>query len=109
MALTTFTEMKQELRDNWENFADSAYPHDLLNEFADSACPVYYGQIIAEWQEMPSEFTDSWQDLGTDGSASITTLMQMDLFNYYSHLALTAYQELCDEMEAKEDEELENA
>jgi len=102
MALTTFDEMKQEIKDNWEQFESNAYPYDLLTEFADSACPVYYNDIIQEWQEMPSEFNDSWQELGTDGSATITTLMTFDLFNYYNHLAQKAYNELADEMEASE-------
>lgn len=104
MALSTKAEIKQEILDNWEQFESNAYPHDLLNEFADTNLPIYYGDIIREWQEMPSEFTDSWQDMGTDGSAGITTLMQMDLFNYYSHLFLTAYNELCDEMPTPEED-----
>jgi hypothetical protein len=103
MALTTFLEMKQELKDNWQDFASNQYPEDLLTEFADSACPVYYSDIIQEWQEMPSEFDDSWRDFGEmpEGS-TITKLMLGDLFNYYHHLAHNAYNELADEMEPAE-------
>ncbi len=103
MALTTFAEMKQEILDNWEQFESNQYPEDLLSEFADSACPIYNGDIIKEWQEMPSEFDDSWRDYGdTIEGATITKLMQMDLFNYYHHLARNAYNELADEMEPAE-------
>ena len=97
--LTSYSDIKQELKDNWEQLADNPYATDLVNEFVDSAIPIYYGEIIRAWQEMPSEFADSWQDLGTDGSATITTLMQIDLFNYYSDRYHTIYQELCEEME----------
>ena len=102
MTLATHNEIKQTIKDDWAQFADNAYPHDLLNEFADSATPIYYGDIISEWQEMPSEFTDSWQELGADGSAIITALMQIDLFNYYSLAYRVAYNELCDEMEPQD-------
>lgn len=99
MALTTLAEMKQEIKDNWEQFASLQYPYDLLNEFADSACPVYYSDIVKEWQEMPSEFNDVWQEIGVSENSTIYSLMTYDLYNYYSYLALTAYQELCEEME----------
>ena len=94
-----YSDIKAELKENWEQFASNQRPDDLLAEFADSACPIYYSDIIKEWQEMPSEFSDSWQDLGTDGSATITTLMQFDLFNYYQHEYHKIYNELCEEME----------
>lgn len=102
MTLSTHNEIKQIIKDDWAQFADNAYPHDLLNEFADSATPIYYSDIISEWQQMPSEFNDSWQDLGTDGSAGIMQLMQMDLYNYYSHAYLVAYNELAEEMEPQD-------
>jgi hypothetical protein len=105
MALTTLSEMKQEILENWAQFESSAYPEDLLTEFADSALPVYYGDIIQEWQHMPNEFTDSWQDMGEIlPNTGITTLMQMDLFNYYLHLANTAYSEICAEMPTPEED-----
>ena len=103
MALTTLSEMKQEILDNWAQFADNAYPEDLLTEFADSALPVYYSDIIQEWQHMPSEFNDSWQEIGVN-EIKITNLMSMDLFNYYLHLANTAYSEICAEMPTPEED-----
>lgn len=97
----TYTEIREELRENWQQFASNQYPHDLLNEFADSACPVYYGEIIKDWQEMPSEFSDVWAEEGYQ-SDSITALMTYDLYNYYSHEYYKIYQELCDEMEVQD-------
>ena len=94
-----YSDIKQELKDNWEQFASNQYPDDLLTEFADSACPVYYGEIIRDWQEMPSEFSDVWCEEGYTGN-TITALMTYDLFNYYRHEYHKIYNELCEEMEA---------
>lgn len=104
MALTTLDQMKSEINDHWEQFADNPYAEDLLHEFADSACPIYYGDIIAEWQEMPSEFNDSWQEISDADwviTANITQLMSVDLCNYYNDLARRAYEELLEEYEAE--------
>lgn len=97
-----YSDIKQELTDNWQQFAGNQYPWDLLNEFADSACPVYFSEIIKEWQEMPSEFDNVWHEEGYQAD-SITALMTYDLWNYYRHQYGKAYAELCDQ------EELENA
>ena len=98
------SDIKQDIYDHLDQLKESAYPQDLISELADSATPVYYSDIIKDWQEMPSEFMDSWQDLGTDGSAMIMTLMQIDLFNYYHDRYTRIYQEVM-----QDQEELENA
>jgi hypothetical protein len=53
--------------------------------FAKSACPVYYSDIIKDWQEMPSEYNDSWQQngIGTTEETTIFSLMSWDLYFYY--------------------------
>lgn len=99
MTLATHNEIKQTIRDDWAQFADNAYPEDLLNEFADSATPIYNSDIISEWQQMPTEFDDSWQELSPDPNTTIVNRMQMDLYNYYSHAYSVAYNELAEEME----------
>jgi hypothetical protein len=104
MALTTLAEMKSEILDNWEQFEDNPYGRDLLTQFADSAIPPYNNLIILEWQAMPSEFDNAWQDMGGNPKEGIVSLMTADLFNYYLHLAEMAYTEILEEKE-----ELENA
>lgn len=99
MALSTFAEIKAQLSDELPNFANGKYPEDYLSEFADGLVPIYYGDIIAEWREMPMEFSDRWQELGTDGSATITKLMQIDLYIYYLELVNEAYFDLTTEQE----------
>ena len=99
----TDSEIKQEILDNLEQFKEATYPEDLFDQFADSALPIYYGEIIRDWQEMPSEYNDSWQELGMGGNETITHLMQVDLYFYYRDTYNRIYQEVM-----AEQEELEN-
>ena len=97
-----YTDIKKELTDNWEQFADNQYPDDLITDFADSAVPVYNNEVIQDWSEMPSEFDDSAQDFDIDPDATIMTRMSLDLFNYYRHQYQKAYNELAETMPVKE-------
>jgi hypothetical protein len=100
-----YTDIKNELLENWEQFEQASEPSDLLNQFADSALPIYYGDIIRDWQEMPSEFTDSWQEFyeatGAEGKG-ITDLMQVDLWNYYVAEYTRIYEEIIEEKESND-------
>lgn len=93
-------DIRQELTDNWTQIEDSTSTEDLLWEWADSACPVYYNDILKDWAEMPNEFTDSWQDGGFDSESGIFTLMGIDLFNYYRTQYNIIYAEILAEKEA---------
>lgn len=100
-----YSDIKQEIADNWEQFESNQYPEDLISEFADSATPIYYGEIIRDWQEMPSEFGEYWKEVYGETvpeNVSITDLMSADLYNYYRHTYQRAYNELADTMPAKE-------
>lgn len=99
----TDSEIKRDIYDHLDQLKENAYPEDLLTELADSATPLYYGDIIQEWQEMPIEFNDSWQDLGVEENAPILRRMRIDLFLYYQD----RYTEIHAEIMA-EQEELEN-
>ena len=97
-----YTEIKQEILDNWAELEESAYPDDLLREMADSACPVYYSDIIKDWQEMPSEFNDQWQEFTeVSQDSTIFSLMTADLFNYYD----TKYTEVYNDIKTTKEEE----
>ena len=101
---TTFSDIKQEVLHNWQQFSSNQSPHDLLSKLADWNTPIFSGDIIHEWQQMPGDFKNSWHEIGANGTESIAQarVMQMDLFNYYNHLFLTAYQELCEEMKGEQ-------
>jgi hypothetical protein len=104
------SDIKNDILTHWEQLKDSPYPEDLLTELAESACPVYYSDIIKDWQEMPSEFNDSWQDNGipTTEQTTIFGLMGWDLYFYYENQYQTIFTEIRLDKE-QEQAELENA
>lgn len=58
---------------------------DRLDEWADSFTPVYYSDIIKDWQELPPEAEDIWKEYGYDANRNeggIKQLMQIDLVFY---------------------------
>jgi hypothetical protein len=76
---------------------------DNSGEWIDGYLPVYYNQIIKEWQEMPSEYNDRGNaELGHLGQeTTIYNLMSLDLFLYYSDI----FNEAVTELEEEEEEE----
>jgi hypothetical protein len=99
----TDNDIRQELLGAWDELTESQYPEDLLDEWAGSACPIYYNQMLADWAEMPSEFNDSWQEYGLPAEPTIFRLMEMDLITYYRDRYLTIWQEIKEEKEELED------
>lgn len=91
---TTREYIKQELSQDWAEITAAEYADDLLFRFVDGIMPVYYHEIIKDWTEMPSEYTDSWQDDGAKPEEGIIALMTSDLFNYYLDLTNDVYEEL---------------
>lgn len=98
MALTSYEEIKNQILETWDWLVDNNYPYDHLDALADSCCPVYHADIIKEWQEMPSEYDNRWQDggLSSDRLAEITItgLMNIDLWHYYRDQFYAAYREI---------------
>lgn len=63
------------------------YLSDSLTEMVDSYLPVYYGDIMKEWQEMPHEYDNRGShELGAQLPINIQDLMGLDLYLYYSDL-----------------------
>jgi hypothetical protein len=101
------SDIKSDILDHWEQLQDKAYPEDLISELAESACPVYYSDIIKDWQEMPSEFNDSWKHngIGTTEETTIFGLMGWDLYFYYEDAYQRMYAEIKEEKATLELEE----
>lgn len=103
----TYEEIKREIEQNWEQFQEARYPQDLLDEFADSAIPVYNHELIRDWQEMPSQFDNSWQEYGLPSTKveeiTIYGLMRIDLYNYYRDEFERAYREIYKNIEKEEE------
>ena len=102
--LTPDNEIRQEILDEWQELEDTAYPEDLIAEWADSQIPIYYGEIIEEWRDMPSSFSDTWQEYGVSPDTTITDLMSLDLGNYYR----TKYAEIYEEIKTEKESESED-
>lgn len=94
--LANYSDIKEELLDEWEFVTESR-----LHEYAESNTPVYYPQIIREWQELPSEDTDAWKEYGMEITAGTTifSLMEADLNLYYQGLVERAFEEITKEKE----------
>lgn len=72
-------------------------------EWIDGYLPVYNNQIIAEWQQMPSEYDNrGYAELGYDGDVDIVHLMSLDLYLYYTDIFNEAMAELEEELEMSE-------
>lgn len=72
---------------------------DQLGEYVDGYLPVYNNQIIAEWQNMPSEYDDRGAaELGDMGETTIIGLMSLDLYIYYTELFHSALDLLVEEI-----------
>lgn len=75
------------------------YPGDWIEGYL----PVYYNQIVQEWQEMPSEYNDRGAvELGHMGETTIYGLMSLDLYLYYTDIFNEAIAELEEELEMAE-------
>ena len=70
-------------------------------EWIDGYLPVYYNQIVEEWQKMPSEYNNRWAaELGHLGQEiDIYNLMSLDLYLYYTDIFNEAVSELEEELE----------
>lgn len=102
MALTSYSDIQEQVREIADQLKESAYPEDILREHADSECPIYYSDIVNEWRELPNEYCDRWQDIGASPDSTITSLMQIDLVLYYEEQFEKAWEELKEELEEED-------
>lgn len=92
-------EIRQMIIEEKEEVTSSgAYLSDFTTGMTDGLLPVYYNQIIEDWQNMPSEFDESGRDL-CNAESTITDRMTADLFYYYLDLVETELTKLLNEWE----------
>lgn len=89
-AITEHDETLEDIRDN-------------SGEWIEGYLPVYNGQIVREWQEMPSEYDNRGAvELGhLEQEINIINLMSLDLYLYYNDI----FNEAVNELEEEEEEE----
>lgn len=92
--LYTETQINTEIWCYKEQFADTLYPEDLATEYADSAVPIYYGEIIEAWNQLPAEYCNQFHEVITELPDRIEDLMKTDIFLYYQTLYSSAIAEL---------------
>jgi hypothetical protein len=98
----TYDEIKKAIEDEWEELTEDTYPEDRLGEMAEGFVPIYYGEIIKDWTEMPHEYTDNWKEHYGESvpeAVGITELMTSDLHEYYRDTTTEIYQEILKEKE----------
>jgi ectoine hydroxylase-related dioxygenase (phytanoyl-CoA dioxygenase family) len=99
---------KQQMKDEFKTEIAKGYItleeiQDNSGEWVDGYLPVYYNQIVEEWQKMPSEYNDRGaQELGLHGENTIYHLMSLDLYLYYTDIFNEAIAELEEELEMAE-------
>lgn len=99
--MSTLEDMTKEIKE--EITRDGVTIEDLRDnsgEWIDGYLPVYNNRIIEEWQLMPGDYDNRGAaELGIPGEISIVSLMQLDLYLYYSDLWEEALQAVESELE----------
>jgi hypothetical protein len=94
------TVIKQQMKDEFKTEIDKGYItleeiQDNSGEWVDGYLPIYYNQIVEEWQKMPSEYNDRGHaELGLGHEITIYNLMSLDLYVYYLDIFNEALAEL---------------
>lgn len=100
------TATKQQMKEEFKTEIEKGYVtldeiRDNAGEWIDGYLPIYYNQIVEEWQAMPSEYNDRGHaELG--GEVTIYNLMSLDLYVYYLDIFNEALAELEEELEGNE-------
>ena len=104
MSYQTKQAMKEEFKTEIANGSDLEKIQGNSGEWIDGYLPIYYNQIVEEWQAMPSEYNNRGSaELGHLGmEIDIYNLMSLDLFLYYSDIFNEAITELEEELEMSE-------
>ena len=100
--------IKEQMKDEFKTEIEKGYItleeiQDNSGEWVDGYLPIYYNQIVQEWQTMPSEYNDRGAaEFGADSEATIYNLMSLDLYAYYLDIFNEAIAELEEELEMSE-------
>jgi len=99
--MNTYKYIYEDLKQTITNGEDMESIRDNSGEWIDGYLPIYNNRIIEEWQNMPGEYDNRGADeLGIPGSVSIISLMQLDLYLYYSDLFFQILNDIAEELES---------
>jgi hypothetical protein len=96
LMLITHEKAKNNILESWEWIKDATVPEDYVIEMADSDVPIYTSEIISEWVELPSEYSNRFSEMRDtfDSSITIENLMLDDLYLYYQFIYSGALAEI---------------
>jgi len=100
--------IKEQMKEEFKTEIEKGYVtleeiQDNSGEWVEGYMPIYYNEIVQEWQEMPSEYNDRGSaELGHMGETTIYGLMGLDLYLYYTDIFNEAVAELEEELEIAE-------
>ena len=99
--MNAYSYIYEDLKQTITNGEDMESIRDNSGEWIDGYLPIYNNRIIEEWQNMPGEYDNRGADeFGIPGSVSIISLMQLDLYLYYSDLFFQALTDIAEELES---------
>jgi hypothetical protein len=104
MALYTPEQITKEIEGDKAHILRQTHPEDSAHEYADSAVPIYYSDIIQDWRDLPDEYSNKFSELTTELPDRIEDLMKTDLYLYYQHHYANAIQAIIDERDSAEEE-----
>jgi hypothetical protein len=90
----------EDLKQTITNGEDMESIRDNSGEWIDGYLPIYNNNIIEEWKDMPGEYDNRGAaELGIPGDISIISLMQLDLYLYYSDVFFQVLTDIAEELE----------
>ena len=98
--MNTYKYIYEDLKQTITNGEDMESIRDNSGEWIDGYLPIYNNNIIEEWKDMPSEYDNRGSaELGIPGDISIISLMQLDLYLYYSDVFFQVLDDIAEELE----------
>ena len=101
--MTTYDEIMQEFKQEMAQGTELEGIRDRSYEYVDNYVPIYNNRVIEEWQHMPSDYDNRGAaELGHNcEELNIVSLMQGDLYVYYSELVGQVIDDLAEESESE--------
>jgi hypothetical protein len=99
--MNTYKYIYEDLKQTITNGEDMESIRDNSGEWIDGYLPIYNNNIIEEWKDMPGEFDNRGAaELGIPSDISIISLMQLDLYLYYSDVFFQVLTDIAEELES---------
>ena len=92
--MLSLDEIRKEIQADKEYLLADNYPQDRATEYADSAVPVYYYQIVSDWNELETDDQNQFGEVVSELPSRIEDLMKVDLYLFYLNAYTIAINEL---------------